>query len=112
LIAGFSLGSPQLIKSRAIPISSESPYRDEKLYDCREIWEKELGGRVYTAIMFIITFVIPFFALSFLYTSLGLTTFRQKVPGNAHSVRDHIQQRNKIKVKVFQSIKALFYQLS
>ncbi len=108
MIAGFSLGSPHLIKSRAI----EFTYRDEKLYDCRDLSEQEFGGRVYTALIFIITFVIPFFALSFLYTSIGLTTFRQKVPGNADSVRDHIQQQNKIKVKVFQWIKALFYQLS
>jgi hypothetical protein len=108
LIAGFSLGSPQLIQSRAV----EFTYRDEKLYDCRELWEEEFGGKVYTAFIFIITFVIPFFALSFLYVSIGLTTFRHIVPGNADSVRDQIQQQNKIKVNVFQSIKALFYELS
>ncbi len=98
MIAGFSLGSPQLIESRAI----EFTYRNEILYDCRELWEQEFGGRVYTALLFTITFVIPFFALSFLYTSIGLTTFRHIVPGNADSVRDHIQQQNKIKVMVFQ----------
>jgi hypothetical protein len=96
-----------LIKSRAV----EFIYRDETLYDCRELWEGEFGGKVYTALIFIITFVIPFFALSFLYTSIGLTTFRHIVPGNADSARDHIQQQNKIKVNAFQSIKALFYEL-
>jgi hypothetical protein len=44
------------------------------------------------------TFALPFLALSFLYTSIGVKTFKHIIPGNADSARDEAQLRTKIKV--------------
>ncbi|XP_054157285.1 neuropeptide Y receptor type 5-like [Oppia nitens] len=91
-IIGIALSSPLLIESRAL----EFKYRNKILYDCRELWDQELGGKVYTGLIFITTFIIPLIALSFLYISIGVTSATNTVPGNSN--RDHVQQQNRIKI--------------
>ncbi|CAG2113638.1 unnamed protein product, partial [Medioppia subpectinata] len=88
---GIGLSSPQLIQSRAV----EFTYRNQILYDCRELWDQELGGKVYTGLIFVTTFIVPMFALSFLYISIGVTA-RHTVPGNSNG--DHVQQQNRVKI--------------
>jgi predicted membrane protein len=85
---------PLLLYARAVPFN----YAGIALYDCKEEWEGELSSMIYTMILFIITFVIPFTALTFLYGSIGIKTFRHIQPGEAHTSRDRAQQRIKIKV--------------
>ncbi|CAG2116754.1 unnamed protein product, partial [Medioppia subpectinata] len=87
----IGLSSPQLIQSRAV----EFTYRNQILYDCRELWDQELGGKVYTGLIFVTTFIVPMFALSFLYISIGVTA-RHTVPGNSNG--DHVQQQNRVKI--------------
>lgn len=74
-------------------------YGQFKLLDCREQWEGQTSGMIYTGIIFFITFVIPFTALTFLYGSIGYKTFKHIQPGNSYSIKDKIYQRTKVKVK-------------
>ncbi len=86
--------SPLLYYARAVPFN----YSDLALYDCREKWEGELSSRIYTVILFIIAFILPFISLTFLYGSIGIKTFRNIQPGEAFSAMERVQHRIKIKV--------------
>lgn len=92
---GICLSSPQLYQCRAV----EFKYRNEILYDCRELWLQEWTGKAYTTIIFIATFGVPMFALTFLYTSIGIVSYRHRVPGNANCVTSSAHQ-NRIKVAI------------
>jgi hypothetical protein len=87
--------SPLLYYARAVPFN----YSGLALYDCREEWEGELSSRIYTIIIFTITFFIPFTSLTFLYGSIGIKTFRNVQPGEENTAMERIQYRIKIKVK-------------
>ena len=91
---GISLGIPSLIQCRAVPFK----YQDRELLDCRELWEGEMGSKIFTGILFLATFLVPFIALTYLYVSIAIKTFRHVIPGNADASRDQIQLRNKIRV--------------
>jgi hypothetical protein len=93
-ILALATSSPLLVYSAAVPFN----YTGITLYDCREEWEGELSSMIYTMVLFVITFIIPFAALTFLYGSIGIKTFRHMQPGEAHTSRDRAQQRIKIKV--------------
>jgi hypothetical protein len=86
--------SPLLYYARAVPFN----YSGLALYDCREEWEGELSSRIYTVILFIIAFILPFISLTFLYGSIGIKTFRNIQPGEAFSAMERVQHRIKIKV--------------
>jgi hypothetical protein len=86
--------SPLLHYARAVPFN----YSGLALYDCREEWQEELSSRIYTVILFIITFVIPFISLTFLYGSIGVKTFKKIQPGEALTAMESVQHRIKIKV--------------
>ncbi len=96
-ILSLATSSPLLFYARAVPFN----YGGLALYDCREEWEGQLGSRIYTMILFVITFIIPFIALAFLYGSIGIKTFKQMQPGEAHSIRDRMLHKKKIKVFLF-----------
>ncbi len=93
-ILSLMTASPLLYYARAVPFN----YSELALYDCREEWEGELSSRIYTVILFIITFVIPFIALTFLYGSIGIKTFKNIQPGEALTAMEGVQHRIKIKV--------------
>lgn len=92
---GTLLGSPQLIQGRV----TEFRYGGHLFYDCREEWEGELAGKLYTAVLFGVTFIFPLLALSFLYGSIGITMMKRISPGNANISRDESQLLVKIKVR-------------
>lgn len=94
---GILLGSPALFKARALPFE----FQNQSLLDCREMWEQEMGGKIYTGVIFFATFLVPFVALTYLYVSIAIKAFRHVIPGNADASRDQIQLRNKIRVRIF-----------
>jgi hypothetical protein len=89
--------SPRLYYARAVPFN----YSGLALYDCREEWEGELSSRIYTVILFTITFIIPFISLTFIYGSIGVKTFKNTRPGVKLTAMERVQQRIKIKVFFF-----------
>ncbi|KAJ6223151.1 hypothetical protein RDWZM_001696 [Blomia tropicalis] len=91
---GILLGSPALFKARALPFE----FQNQSLLDCREMWEQEMGGKIYTGVIFFATFLVPFVALTYLYVSIAIKAFRHVIPGNADASRDQIQLRNKIRI--------------
>jgi hypothetical protein len=91
---GVLLASPLLIQARALPFQ----YGNDTLYDCKEKWEGKLSGKIYTAIVFGLTFILPFISLSFLYGSIGITIARHQSPGDENSAKDQALSHTKIKV--------------
>ncbi len=91
--------SPLLYYARAVPFN----YSGLALYDCREEWEGELSSRIYTVMLFIITFIIPLISFTFLYGSIGIKTFKKTQPGEMLSSMERAQYR--IKIKVFFALK-------
>ncbi len=102
-ILSLMTASPLLYYARAVPFN----YSGLALYDCREEWEGELSSRIYTVILFIIAFIIPFISLTFLYGSIGIKTFRNIQPGEALTAMERVQHR--IKIKVYFSLKIQTY---
>jgi hypothetical protein len=96
-ILSLTAASPLLYYARAVPFN----YSGLALYDCREEWEGELSSRIYTVILFVITFIIPFISLTFLYGSIGIKTFKNIQPGEALTAIERAQHRIKIKVLLF-----------
>lgn len=96
-VVSIALGSPLLFVCRAVHFT----YAGNDYHDCRELWDGQTGSKVYSAVIFVATFLVPMIALSFLYTSIGVKTFKHMIPGNADLSRDEQQMRTKIKVKVF-----------
>jgi hypothetical protein len=86
--------SPLLYYARAVPFN----YSGLALCDCREEWEGKISSKIYTAILFIITFIIPFVSFSFLYGSIGVKTFKNIQPGETLTSMERVQHRIKIKV--------------
>jgi predicted membrane protein len=93
-ILSLLTASPLLYYTRAVPFN----YSGLALYDCREEWEGQLNSRIYTITIFIITFIIPFTALTFLYGSIGIKTFKKKPPGETLFSKESVRYRRKIKV--------------
>ncbi len=96
-ILSMMTASPLLYYARAVPFN----YSGLDLYDCREEWEGEISSRIYTVILFIITFIIPFISLTFLYGSIGIKTFKNIQPGESLTAMERVQYRKKIKVFLF-----------
>ncbi|XP_021002527.1 RYamide receptor-like [Parasteatoda tepidariorum] len=103
-ISAFGLSSFQLIHGKAEKIT----YDGEEFYDCTEVWD-ELDGKIYTMVIFVITFLLPMLILTFTYTSIGLKMWRHTSPGNADATRDHQQLMAKMKVvKMMATVVVLF----
>jgi len=98
------VASPLLMEARASPFQ----YGNDTLYDCREEWEGKLSGKIYTGIVFTLTFIVPFIALSFLYGSIGITIARHRSPGDDDSTKDQALSHTKIKVSSIMLIFLLF----
>uniref|UniRef100_T1J7X3 G-protein coupled receptors family 1 profile domain-containing protein n=1 Tax=Strigamia maritima TaxID=126957 RepID=T1J7X3_STRMM len=93
-----AVSSPQLIVSRA----TRFEWDGEDHYECSEQWSEDavIDGtvsRVYMALVFVVTFLLPLLGLIFTYASIALALWRRSSPGNANSARDRIQLHAKIK---------------
>jgi hypothetical protein len=86
--------SPLIYHARAVPFN----YSGLALYDCREEWEGEISSKIYTVILFIITFIIPFISLTFLYGSIGIKIFKKIQPGETLTAIERVHYRIKIEV--------------
>jgi hypothetical protein len=93
-ILSLLIASPLLYYTRAVPFN----YSGLALYDCRELWEGELKSRIYTVILFTITFILPLISLCFLYGSIGIKTFKKIKPGETLHGIERVRYRRKIKV--------------
>jgi hypothetical protein len=93
-ILSLTLASPLLYYARAVPFN----FSGLALYDCREEWEGELISKIYTVILFGITFIMPLISLTFLYGSIGIKTFKKIQPGKTLTAMRRVQHRMKIKV--------------
>jgi len=93
------ISSPLLYYTKAVPFN----YSGLALFDCREEWEGELSSKIYTVILFVITFIVPFSSLTFFYGSIGIKTFKNTQPGEVLTSMERAQHR--IKIKVFFSLK-------
>jgi hypothetical protein len=93
-ILSLITASPLLYYTRAVPFN----YSGLALYDCREEWEGELNSRIYTISIFIITFILPFISLCFLYGSIGIKIFKKIKPGETLNDIESVRYRRKIKV--------------
>ncbi|GFR26585.1 substance-P receptor [Trichonephila clavata] len=91
--SAFGLSSFQLIHGKA----EKFVMGGQEIYDCTEVWE-ELDGKIYTALVFLITFVLPMIILTFAYSSIGWKMWRHTSPGNADASRDQQQLMAKMKV--------------
>jgi hypothetical protein len=98
-ISSLLSASLLLYYTRALPFN----YSGLTLYDCREEWEGELSSRIYSVMLFVISFTIPFISFTFLYGSVGIKTFKKTQPGETLSSMERAQYR--IKIKVFFSLK-------
>ena len=78
-IMGVSIGSTQLFISR----SNSFEYGGQQFYDCKEQWiHGSESGKVYTIIVFGLTFILPMAILCLVYTLMGCTLIRHHLPGN------------------------------
>ncbi|KAH6947295.1 hypothetical protein HPB50_018203 [Hyalomma asiaticum] len=91
-VVASMLSSVQLVYGRA----KEFTWADETYYDCTEDWEAN-AGKVYTAVIFTVTFLTPMLALTFTYSSIGWKMWRHTSPGNADAQRDQQQLSAKMK---------------
>ncbi|EEC00799.1 conserved hypothetical protein [Ixodes scapularis] len=94
VVAGL-LSSVQFVHGRA----TEFTWAGGTYYDCNENWE-ESSGKVYTAVIFTVTFMTPMLALTFTYTSIGWKMWRHTSPGNADVQRDQQQFSAKMKFEL------------
>lgn len=71
-----ALASPQLFLTKTVPFK----YGNNSYYKCREVASRVYSTN-YSIIIFIITFLLPFFTLLYVYGSIGFKMFRKQIPG-------------------------------
>ncbi|GFS33781.1 RYamide receptor [Nephila pilipes] len=100
----IALSSFQLVHGKA----EKFEIGGQEVYDCNEIWG-EVEGKVYTLVVFSVTFVFPILILSYAYGSIGIKMWGHTLPGNADPSRDRQQLAAKMKVvKMMAIVVALF----
>ncbi|XP_015904993.3 substance-P receptor-like [Parasteatoda tepidariorum] len=105
-ICSFTLSSFQLIHGKA----EKFLVGGQEVYDCNEVWD-ELEGKVYTSVVFILTFMVPMIILSYTYGSIGCKMWSHKAPGNADVSRDRQQLASKMKVVKMMAIVVILFAL-
>ena len=103
-ISGILFSSVQLVKSRAVPFQ----YGSDTYYDCREEWS-DSDGKLYTVIIFTLTFAMPALVLVYVYGCVGWTIIKHSTPGNPDTMRDLTQLNIKIKVLLNLNIQSVRY---
>ncbi len=84
----------QLFQTRAVTFE----YGRNTYYDCRETWDVS-SGRIYTLVIFVVTFAAPVIILIFVYTTIAYHILRHVIPGNPDCLRDENQVNRKIKAR-------------
>ncbi|XP_042899013.1 RYamide receptor [Parasteatoda tepidariorum] len=103
-LCSIALSSFQLVHGKA----ERFLVGGQEVYDCNEIWD-ELDGKVYTSVVFFLTFLVPMLILSYTYGSIGVRMWAHTTPGNADASRDRQQLVAKMKVvKMMATIVILF----
>ncbi|CAG2171301.1 unnamed protein product, partial [Oppiella nova] len=103
-ITGTAIGSTQLLISESKPFK----YGDQWLYDCREIWvQGSQLGKLYTVIVFCITFILPMIVLCLVYTLMGCTLIRHHLPGNETIQHRFASRRIKV-IKMLSTVVVMF----
>ncbi|XP_055939902.1 RYamide receptor-like [Argiope bruennichi] len=100
----IALSSFQLVHGKALKFTVGG----QELYDCSEIWG-EVEGKVYTLMVFNVTFVIPILILSYAYGSIGIKMWGHTMPGNADPSRDRQQLAAKMKVVKMMAIVVVLF---
>ena len=95
-LSGFCFGVAELIFSRAVPFQ----YGEQTMYDCRETFD-DYWGRIYTLVIFVVTFAAPVVILIFVYSTIAYHILRHVIPGNPDCLRDENQINKKIKALIF-----------
>lgn len=91
-IGSVALSSIQLKVSRA----EEDP---GGITRCNEQWDSINDRKLYTVIVFVITYLIPLLILSITYSIVGILLWKRISPGNRDHARDLQQLRSKRKVR-------------
>ncbi|XP_054168313.1 substance-P receptor-like [Oppia nitens] len=103
-LTGISIGCTQLFISESKPFT----YGDRELYDCRETWAQgSNSGKIYTIIVFCLTFILPMIVLSFVYTLMGCALIRHHMPGNETIQQQFASKRIKV-IKMLSTVVSLF----
>jgi hypothetical protein len=101
---GVSIGSTQLKISQSNPFQ----YGDKWYFDCKEQWEEGSdNGKIYTILVFSLTFILPITVLCLVYTLMGFALLRHQLPGN--ETFHHQFASRRIKVLMIKDIIFSFY---
>ncbi|XP_067124300.1 RYamide receptor-like isoform X1 [Centruroides vittatus] len=103
-LLAIALSSVQLIHGKA----KKFVLGGEEYYDCVEEWN-EISGKIYTVVVFAVTFVLPMTILIYTYSTVGWKMWRHTLPGNADPTRDHQQLQAKIKVVKMLAVVVLLF---
>nr|XP_046914637.1 QRFP-like peptide receptor [Dermatophagoides farinae] len=95
------VASPILIATKISPVI----YVNETYVECTEDWSfldptnSHSIGTIYTIIVFVMTFILPVVALTYLYGHIGLIVYKHKFPeGNDNRVTNQNLTQTKVKV--------------
>nr|XP_027195805.1 RYamide receptor-like [Dermatophagoides pteronyssinus] len=95
------IASPILIATKISPVI----YVNETYVECTEDWSfldptnSHSIGTIYTIIVFVMTFILPVVALTYLYGHIGIIVYRHKFPeGNDNRVTNQNLTQTKVKV--------------
>jgi hypothetical protein len=75
------LASPQLYTTKTVPFA----YGNDTYYNCKEVASRDYSSN-YSLVIFIITFLLPFFTLIYVYGKIGFRVFKRKIPGYKTSI--------------------------
>ncbi len=70
------LASPQLLTTKTMPFN----YGNNTYYRCKEV-ASHVYSSTYSMIIFVITFLLPFFTLVYVYGCIGVKMFKRQIPG-------------------------------
>ncbi|XP_013787877.2 RYamide receptor-like [Limulus polyphemus] len=103
-LIAIGISSVQLVQGRA----EKFWWAGEEYYKCGEAWSDE-AGKLYTVIVFIVTFLLPLVMLSFTYSCISWKLWKHNTPGNADVTRDMRHLQTKIKtIKMLVLVVVLF----
>ena len=106
-ILAVVVACPTLFASKISPVSYENSTYVECIEDwsfLNERWSQMLGdsksiGTQYTVVVFVLTFILPVVALTYLYGHIGIIIYKHQLPvGNDSRVTNQNLTQTKIKV--------------
>ena len=85
-----------VIASVIVPIADTEEIYTKMI--CKEFWPFPESKRIYTMVIFMSIYVVPFCVLIGVYSCIGFVLWKRTAPGNRDHMRDMMQLRSKIKV--------------